>query len=239
MVKNRNLDPENEIQRNPLDHLGHRARLRARLLSSRFGSTPDYELLEMALSFAILRGDTKPLAKDLLRKYGSLHRILSLDPNILKLNKGVGDSVVAVLRVIKEVACLITKEVMEENPIIESWSSLIEYCRATMGHIKTEQFRIIYLDSKNMILSDDLQEVGTVDCTPIYPREVTKRALLLDASSIILIHNHPSGNTKPSSADIDATKLLIRALSSIGVNVHDHIIISYKSYFSFRSSGLI
>ena len=234
-----NIDQEVRPSVTQKDHLGHRSRLRNRILKSKFGTTPEYELLEMVLGFAIKRADTKPLAKELIKNYGNISRILTLDPNILKKHKGIGDSVVATFRIIHEICSIMASEQFENKPIIESWTALIEYCRISMGQLKTEQFRILYLDSKNMVIADDLQEIGTVDNTTIYPREITKRALFLEASSVIMVHNHPSGNTKPSKSDIDATRLVVKSLATIGITLFDHLIISSSSCYSFRNSGLI
>jgi DNA repair protein RadC len=219
--------------------LGHRERLRSRLLESRKGSLPDYEILELLLCLAKPRGDMKPLAKELIARFGSFARVLNATAEQLSEIDGIGPAVLASLRVVHEAACRLIKEDVTENPILESWKSLLDYCRATMGHIKTEQFRVLYLDKKNMVIKDELQELGTVDHTPVYPREIVKQALYLEASNIILVHNHPSGNTKPSQADIDVTKRIMQACQIVGITVHDHVIISSKSHFSFKTHGLM
>ena len=205
------------------DHIGHRQRLRTRLLNSSKNSLPDYEILELILYLAKPRGDTKPLAKKLIKLYGSLARVLSADADSLKHIDDVGEAVIASFRIILEGATRLIKEELIEKPILESWKTLIDYCRATMGHISIEQFRVLYLDSKNMIIADDLQENGTVDHVPILPREIIKRALYLGSSSIILIHNHPSGNTKPSKMDIEITKRIMQIGEMLGISLHDHV----------------
>ncbi|RYE14653.1 MAG: DNA repair protein RadC [Rickettsiales bacterium] len=222
-----------------MHQIGHRQRLRDRLIKSNKGSLPDYEILELILCLAKPRGDTKPLAKTLITEYGSFARVISANSNSLQHIHGIGESVIAAFRVIQEGAIRLIKEDVTENNILESWKSLIDYCRATMGHISTEQFRVLYLDRKNMIIADDLQEHGTVDQISIFPREIIKRALYLESSAIILVHNHPSGNTKPSNVDIELTKRIMQISEMLGIALHDHIIISSKKHYSFKNNGLI
>ncbi|MFN7039080.1 MAG: RadC family protein [Alphaproteobacteria bacterium] len=218
---------------------GHRQRLRTRLIDSPKGALPDYEVLELILFLAKPRGDTKPLAKELINKFGSFAKVISANSDSLKHIHGVGEAVIAAFRIIQEGAVRLIKEEVINSPILESWKCLIDYCRATMGHIKTEQFRVLYLDRKNMIIADDLQEAGTVDYVPVFPREIIKRALYLEASSIILVHNHPSGNTKPSKADIEITKRIMQIGEMLGISLHDHVIISNKNHYSFKTNGLL
>lgn len=228
-----------EIEDRDNFNLGHRKRLRQRILHSKFGSTADYEILEAVLSFALPRINTKPLAKTLLKKYGTFGRVLATDADLLKKNKGVGDVVVEVFRIVRECSAMLSKENIATGEIIASWGALIDYCRTTMGSLRTEQFRVLYLDGKNMLIEDELQEFGTVNSTPIYPREIAKRAIILEASAVIMVHNHPSDISKPSQGDIEATQMVMKALTSIGVTLQDHIIISESDYFSFRASSLI
>ncbi len=220
-------------------YLGHRERLRARLLASKKGTLPDYEILEMLLFATKPRGDTKPLAKQLITEFGSFARVINAPPEVLKKVKGVGDGVVATFRIVQEASIRLIKEEVTEKTVLQSWKSLLDYCRATMGHLKTEQFRVLFLDTKNQVIADELQEVGTIDRAAVYPREIVKRALYLEAASIILVHNHPSGDTKPSRADIDITKQIIAAAGTVNIQVHDHVIISHKSHYSFKSNGII
>lgn len=234
-----NLFPIAEKKEEKPHYTGHRERLRERLLNSRKGTLPDYEILELLLFPTRPRGDVKPLAKALIAEFGSFARVVTADPQLLRRVPGIGDSAIAILRTVQEAAVRLVKEDMTENPIIQSWQSLLDYCRATMGHINTEQFRILFLDKKHMVIADELQEVGTVDRAAVYPREVVKRALYLEAAAIILVHNHPSGNTKPSKADIDITKHIMQAAAIVGVDLHDHVIISSKSHYSFKSHGII
>lgn len=218
---------------------GHRARLRERFLGAKPGSLPDYEILEMLLFSAMPRADVKPLAKALLAEFGSFARVISAAPEELKKIPGTGDAVVAALKVTQDAALRLLLDEVKEKPVLQSWKALLNYCRASMGYNKTEQFRIFFLDRKNQLLADELQQQGTVDHTPVYPREVVKRALELGASAIILVHNHPSGDPTPSRADIDMTKKIIEAAAPLSVAVHDHLIIGATEHYSFKSHGLI
>jgi DNA repair protein RadC len=221
------------------DSFGHRSRLRSRFLQGGDAAIADYELLEMILFAAITRGDVKPLAKRLLKKYGSVAQVLRATPASLKEVEGVGDGVVASLKVI-EVACQhLLKEQLFERPIINSWSALLDYARIAMGSEAVEQFRVLFLNSKNMLLTDEVMQTGTIDQTAIYPREILKRALELSASSLILMHNHPSGDPTPSKADIDITKQLVEAAGALHIRIHDHLIIAKNKHFSFKGNGLL
>jgi DNA repair protein RadC len=218
---------------------GHRARLRERFIASSFGSLADYEILELLLFLAKPRGDVKPIAKKLMAEFGSVQRIFSASEDNLLSIDGVGKSVISSLRLVKEAAARILKEEIKQTTILQSWSALIDYLKVSMAYIKTEQFRVLFLNKKNMLIADELQEVGTVDQTPVYPREIVKRALFHEATAIILVHNHPSGNPNPSNADVQMTKKIVAALAPIGVSVHDHIIISNRDFYSFKSNMLI
>lgn len=220
-------------------HSGHRKRLRERLLKSKKGSLPDYEVLEVLLFASSPRSDVKPLAKTLIAQLGSLAKVLNASESELLKVKGMNESAVAHLRVVQEAAERLLKEEVTSKPILQSWKALLDYCRASMGHLKSEQFRILFLNSKNRLIADELQEVGTVDQTPVYPREVVKRALELEASAIILVHNHPSGDTTPSKADIQLTRKIIQACEAVGIALHDHVIVSALSHCSFKSNGII
>lgn len=220
-------------------YLGHRERLRTRLLESKKGTLPDYEVLELLLCLSKPRGDVKPLAKELIQSFGSFGKVINADPDVLLSVNGVGESTLAALRIVQESIARVLKEEMEEQTIIQSWKSLLDYCRATMGHHPTEQFRVIFLNKKNRVIADELQETGTIDQTPVYPREIVKRALYLEASSVILVHNHPSGEASPSRADIDMTMQIEAAAETVGIAVHDHVIVTATSHFSFKSNGLM
>lgn len=220
-------------------YLGHRERLRNRLTDSARGTLPDYEILEMLLFFSKPRGDMKPLAKELIATFGSFGKVLNADAEALKKVKGVGDATVATLKIVQESVDRILKEEVEEKPVLQHWKALLDYCRAMMGHLSTEQFRVLYLNAKNVLIADEVQGTGTVNHTPVYPREVVKRALFLGATSIILTHNHPSGDPTPSPADIDMTYKIIEICKPMGIAVHDHLIISAKKHYSFKSNGVI
>lgn len=220
-------------------YLGHRERLRSRLLDSSRGSMPDYEILEMLLFLSKPRGDMKPLAKQLITTFGSFGKVLNAEPEALAKVKGVGDSTIAALRVVQESVDRILKEEVEEKVVLQHWKALLDYCRAAMGHLTTEQFRVLYLNKKNMLLADEVQGTGTIDHTPVYPREVVKRAIYLGATSIILTHNHPSGDPTPSPADIEMTFKIMEACKAVGVTVHDHLIITAKKHYSFKSHGVM
>jgi len=221
------------------EHQGHRARLRARFLKGGSDALADYELLEMLLFLAFPRSDTKPLAKSLIKRFGGFSEVISADPERLKEVKGVGDTAVAALKIVQAAALKLVQGRVLERPALKSWQALLDYCRASMGFNKTEQFRILFLDKKNILIADEVQQEGTIDHTPVYPREVVKRALEVGASSLILVHNHPSGDPSPSSGDIEMTRQIITAAKALGVSVHDHLIIGQGEHFSFKSLGLL
>ena len=220
-------------------YIGHRQRLRERFLNSSKGSLPDYELLEIMLFAAIPRSDVKPLAKQLLLRFGNLAGVITAHNDELKTIKGVNNIVLSQLKAVQDMAERLIKQEIEDKPVVQSWKALLDYCRASMGHLKKEQFRMLFLNKKLMIIADEVQEYGTVDQTPVYPREVVKRALQLEASSIIMVHNHPSGDVQPSKADIQITKQIMQASESVGIILHDHVIISSKSHYSFKSNGMM
>ena len=223
----------------PPQHLGHRERLRDRFMTGGANAVPDYELLEMVLFRAVTRGDTKPLAKTLIARFGSFAEVISAPANLLMEVKGVGPAVVTELKLIRAAALRLAKGEVVNRPVLGTWQSILDYCRAAMAFEDIEQFRILFLDKKNQLIADEVQQQGTVDHTPVYTREVMKRALELAASAIILVHNHPSGDPTPSLADIDMTKKIIQAGEKLNILVHDHIIIGRKGHVSFRSLTLI
>lgn len=218
---------------------GHRERLRRRLLDKGADSLADHEILEFLLFGARPRGDTKPLAKVLLKRFDSLAGVLSASPRDLAAVDGLGETTIAALKVVPEAARRLALEEVSQRPVIASWDKLIAYCRITMGHEKIEQFRLLFLDKKNRLIADELQQRGTVDHTPVYPREVIKRALELGASALILVHNHPSGDATPSKADIEMTREVQEAAAKLGIAVHDHIVISKSGHNSFKTLGLL
>ena len=218
---------------------GHRERLRARFRDQGAASLADYELLELALFRALPRRDTKPLAKALLKRFGSLAEVLSAPPERLKEVESVGDAVVGELKLIKAFAERLASEAVRKRPVLASWSALLDYCRAAMAFEEREQFRILFLDKRNVLIADEVQQRGTVDHTPVYPREVMRRALELSATALILVHNHPSGDPTPSRADIQMTETIVEVGRPLGIIVHDHLIIGREGHASFKGLGLI
>jgi DNA repair protein RadC len=220
-------------------HLGHRERLRRRFRDGGAEALPDYELLELILFRPIPRLDVKPLAKALIARFGSFTEVLAAAPERLKEVPGVGDAVVTELKIVHAAGLRLIKGEISQRALLSSWSAVLDYCRAAMAFAEREQFRILFLDKKNGLIADEVQGIGTVDHTPVYPREVMKRALELGASAIILVHNHPSGDPTPSAADIDMTRRLIEAGDKLAVKVHDHIIIGRNGHASFRTLKLM
>lgn len=218
---------------------GHRDRLRARFVSGGANAVADYELLELILFHAIPRRDVKPIAKALLARFGSLLDVVNAPIEALSDVKGVGETTAIQLKVIQAACHKILQEQVINKNVISSWQALLDYCKTTMGPMKKEQFRILFLDKKNALIADEVQQEGTIDHTPVYPREVMKRALELHATALILVHNHPSGDPTPSQADIDMTRELVQAGKSLGVVIHDHLIIARHDYKSFRNMGLL
>jgi DNA repair protein RadC len=220
-------------------HLGHRERLRERFSKGGADAMPDYELLELMLFRAIPRQDTKPIAKALIARFGSFGDVLAAPVARLKEVQGVGDKVAFELKLIQAASVRMARNTVLSKPALTSWTALIEYCTAAMAYDDREQFRLLFLDRKNVLIADEVQQRGTVDHTPVYPREVIKRALELSASAIILVHNHPSGDPTPSQADIDMTRQIVDAASKLTITVHDHIIIGRAGHTSFRAMKLI
>lgn len=219
-------------------YFGHRDRLRDRFMEAGGGALADYELLELILYRAIPRRDVKPLAKQLIAHFGSYADVISADPDRLR---EVIDSegVVRELKIVHAAALRLMQSNVLDRQVLSSWSALLEYCHAAMAYDKKEQFRILYLDKKNVLVADEVQQHGTVDHTPVYPREVMQRAMNLSASSIILVHNHPSGDPAPSRQDIDITKQIIEAGKALNIAVHDHVVVGRGKTVSFRQLGLI
>jgi DNA repair protein RadC len=220
-------------------YLGHRERLRERFREGGPDALPDYELLEMVLFRAIKRGDTKPVAKALLAKFGSFAEVISATPERLMEVAGVGEALTTEIKLIRAAALRLMKGQVINRPLLGSWTLILEYCRAAMAFQDKEQFRILFLDRKNQLVADEVQQEGTVDHTPVYTREVVKRALELSASAIVLVHNHPSGDPTPSVADIDMTRKIIDAAAKLGIEVHDHIIVGRTGHTSFKGSKLM
>lgn len=221
------------------DYLDHRKRLRRRLLDQGAESLADYEVIEYLLYGAQPRGDTKPTAKALIRRFGSLGGVLNAGPDELTAVDGVGEVAAAALKIVPEAARRLAREAVGDKPVIASWDKLLDYCRIAMAHQPVEQFRLLFLDKKNQLIADERQQRGTVDHTPVYPREVVKRALELNASALILVHNHPSGDPTPSQADIAMTAEIKEAAEKLGIAVHDHVVIGKAGHASFRALGLL
>jgi len=220
-------------------HNGHRQRLRDRFLADGGEAMPDYELLELVLFNAFSRKDTKELAKRLIARFGSFAEVISAPVPRLKEVKDVGDAVVAQLTIVRAAAQRLAKSNVILRPVLSSWAEVLEYVRSVQAYEHKELFRILFLDKKNRLIADEVQGRGTVDHTPVYVREVVKRALELSSTAIILVHNHPSGDPTPSKADVDMTRLIIEAGKPLGVAVHDHIIVGREGHVSMRSKRLI
>ncbi len=217
----------------------HRARLRQRFLDGGATAMPDYELLELVLFRAIPRQDVKPLARKLLDMFGDFSGVMSASRERLGAIDGVGDAVIVELKIVEAAAHRLARARIIDRPAISSWDALLAYCRTTMAHRETEQFRILFLDRKNVLIADEEQASGTVDHVPVYPREVVKRALALNASAIILVHNHPSGDPSPSEADIAVTRQIGEAARALSIVLHDHLVIGAAKEFSFRAEGYL
>ena len=230
--------PETAFKDEP-HYLGHRDRLRERFVNGGAEALADYELLELVLFMAIPRRDVKPLAKDLIRRFDTLSGVLNAPLSALAEIDGLSETSAIALKAVAAAAHRMLKQEVMNKPLLNNWTRLTEYCRATMGHETKEHFRLLFLNNKNELIADEIQQSGTVDHTPVYPREVVKRALELDASAIILCHNHPSGDTTPSTDDIQMTKAVTVAAKAVNIKVHDHIIVSRKGIASFHAMKLI
>lgn len=233
-------DPAADVDVREADpNAGHRQRLKDRFMSAGEGALADYELLELVLFNAIPRRDTKPLAKKLIARFGSFAGVVHAAPQSLKEVKGVGDGVITQIKLVRAAALTLLRQNVMDKPVLGSWQALLDYCRVSMAFETREQFRILFLDKKNRLIADEIQQTGTVDHTPVYVREVVKRALEHGSSAIILVHNHPSGDPTPSRADIDMTHLIISAAKPLGITVHDHVIVGRQGHISFKGLKLI
>jgi DNA repair protein RadC len=218
---------------------GHRQRLRERLLQAGTGAVRDYELLELILFRAIPQRDVKPLAKTLIERFGSFAEVISAPIERLREVKGLGDAAITELKVVQAAASEFARGQTKKRAVLSSWSSVLDYCRTAMAFADKEQFRILFLDKRNQLIADEVQQTGTIDHTPVYPREVVKRALELSATAIILVHNHPSGDPTPSPADIQMTKAIVDIAAPLGIVVHDHIIVGKNGHASLKGLKLI
>jgi DNA repair protein RadC len=220
-------------------YFGHRERLRKRFRDGGPDALPDYELLELVLFRAMPRRDTKPLAKAILARFGTFAEAMNAPEELLLEVPDVGAAAVAEIRLIRAASLRLMQGEVFKRPVLSSWKEVLDYCRAVMGFEAKEQFRILFLDKRNQMIADEVQQEGTVDHTPVYVREVVKRALELSATAIVLVHNHPSGDRTPSRADIEMTKEIVAAAKPLGVVVHDHIVVGRQGHASFRGLGLI
>lgn len=220
-------------------YLGHRDRLRDRATAGGLPALPDYELLELFLFRTVPRGDVKPLAKQLLARFGSLGGVLGATAEELRTVAGVGEAVALDLKLLHEATVRVAKEQVRRRPVISSWDALLGYVKTALAHETREQFRVVFLDKKNQLIADEVMNRGTVDHAPVYPREVVRRALELSASSLILAHNHPSGDPTPSGADVDMTKQIVEAARPLRITVHDHIVVGRDGVASFKALGLM
>lgn len=218
---------------------GHRERVCRRLLNAGPEALADYELLELLLFYSVERVDVKPLARALLREFGSLGGILAASREQMERHEKLGERTTIHLKAVRETARRLAKEALIDRPVVSSWNQLLDYCRVTMADEQTERFRILFLDRKNRIIRDEVQQTGTVDHTPLYPREVIKRTFELGASSLILVHNHPSGDPTPSPADVAVTRELSEIGAKLGITLHDHVIIAKGGFRSLKAMGLL
>jgi DNA repair protein RadC len=224
----------------PVKHFhGHRERLRQRVLKDGGAGLADYELLELLLCAFIPRVDVKPIAKELLQRFGSVSAALAASPERLMETKGVGETAAAYIRAANLLLQQAAADQVKDRPVISNWAALLNYVSARIRHEKTEQARVLYLDRKNRLIADEMAGRGTVDHAPIYPREIARRALELSASAVILVHNHPSGDPTPSRADIELTRDIERALAPFEIRVHDHLVVGAKETVSMKAKGLI
>ena len=217
----------------------HRKRLRQRFMQGGASAMPDYELLELVLFRAIPRQDVKPLARLLLETFGDFNRVITATPARLAMVKGIGDAVIVELKLLEATAHRMMRARVMNRAILSSWEALLDYCHTAMAHRETEQFRVLFLDRKNVLIADEEQAKGTVDHVPVYPREVVRRALELNASALILVHNHPSGDPTPSDADIIMTDQIKEAAQVLGITLHDHLIIGKSRELSFKAKGYL
>ncbi len=220
-------------------YLGHRERLRERFQGGGADAMPDYELMELVLFAAIPRRDVKPLAKALIARFGGFAEAIAAPRKRILEVEGASESVVTQLKIIEAAALRLSKMRVLGRPVLSSWTALIDYCAAAMARSQNEEFRVLFLDRKNVLMADEVQSTGTVDHTPVYPREIVKRALELGASSLILVHNHPSGDPSPSRADIEMTRDVTAAAKALRIAVHDHVIVGRSGHVSFKAMGLL
>ncbi|HZO45390.1 MAG TPA: DNA repair protein RadC [Xanthobacteraceae bacterium] len=223
----------------PPHYHGHRQRLRQRFLDAGSEAVSDYELVELILFRAIPQRDLKPLAKELLAKFGSFAEVIAAPTERLKEVKGLGEAAITDLKIVQAAASRLARGQVMQRPVLSSWANVLDYCRAAMAFADKEEFRILFLDKRNRLIADERHQTGTVDHTPVYPREVVKRALELSATAVILVHNHPSGDPTPSRADVEMTRAIVEVARPLGIAVHDHIIVGKDGHASLKGLKLI
>ena len=228
-----------ELKEEAAHYLGHRQRLRDRFMESGAVALADYELLELVLFRAIPRRDVKPLAKALIKRFGSFAEAAAARPERLREIEGLGEAAIVELKLAEAVATRLARGKIEARQTLSSFIDVLDYCRTAMAYADREEFRVLFLDKRNALIADEVQGVGTIDHTPVYPREIIRRALELGASALILAHNHPSGDPKPSAADIRMTKDIVAIAEPFGITVHDHLIVGKHGQTSFRGQKLI
>ncbi len=221
------------------DYLGHRERLREKFLEQGPDALADYEIIELLLTLARPRIDCKPIAKALLRQFGSLPAVMAAHPDALRKVDDVGESTIVALKLVQATAQRMLKREVLDKPVLDSWNKVLDYCHSAMAHQREEQLRLLFLDGRNALVADEIQSKGTVNHTPLYVREVVRRALELGASALIMAHNHPTGDPSPSRDDIALTREVRNALKVVGVSLHDHIVIGRKGHCSLRSMNVI
>ncbi|NUJ79278.1 DNA repair protein RadC [Methylocystis sp. FS] len=218
---------------------GHRQRLRDRFMEAGEAALADYEMLELLLFRAIARRDVKPLAKALITRFGSFAETVAARPERLREVEGLSEAAIVEIKLVEAAAKRLARGALQKRPVLSSFMEVLDYCRTAMAFAEREEFRILFLDKRNALIADEVQGVGTIDHTPVYPREIVRRALELGASALILAHNHPSGDPTPSSADIRMTKDIAAIAQPFGITVHDHIIVGRHGHASFRGLKLI
>ena len=229
----------NKEEKEQPHYIGHRQRLREKLLNNGSETLADYELLELLLSIAIPRRDVKPLAKELIQKFKTFGGVITANPNDLREIKGIGDTVIATIKIIEASQIKTLKDKIENTSVISNWSELINYCKLNIGSKDTEEFHILYLNTKCHLVKDETHSTGTINSSSVYPREILKEVLKVGATSIIIVHNHPTGDTTPSKADIQITQKIKETLQTIDVSLHDHLIVAKGNYISFKMLGLL
>lgn len=235
-----NIVPDIVVKEEAMPHyIGHRKRVKERFVTSGAANFSDYELLEIMLFSAIPRKDVKPLAKKLLENFKTITDLINIDRERLLSISGTNENLYINFAIIRELINRVLKQKIINKNIIASWGSLIDYLKVNMGNMRLEQFRVLFLNKKNILIADEVLSQGTIDQAAVYPREIIKRTLFNEASSIILVHNHPSGSAEPSKADIDMTNIIVDMCKTINIVVHDHVIISNNKYFSFKSNMLL